>query len=240
VTTLLKLPQAVRDVLGVDLTQEQQAAFQRYADELIVWNKSRANLTAITDPLAVEIRHFLDSLTIMRATQFTSAARVIDVGSGAGFPGLPLRILNPSMNVTLLEATGKKIAFLEHISALLNLTNVRFLNARAEEAGQNPQHREQYDIVLARAVAHMPILAEYMLPLCKVGGRCIAMKGESAATEVHEADNALKLLGGRLGQLIPVELPHVAETHYLVVLHKVAATPSQFPRRPGLPTKKPL
>ncbi len=237
---LLTLPQAARDLLSLELNPDQQSAFARYAEELIAWNKSRANLTAITEPLAIEIRHFLDSLSVLRAAPLGPSAKVIDVGSGAGFPGLPLRMVCPSIQLTLLESTGKKIAFLEHIARQLNLSNVRLVNARAEEAGQDPAHREQYDLVLARAVAHLPVLVEYLLPLCKIGGRCIALKGESAAAESAQAENALRLLGGRLGQLMPIELPQVAETHYLVVINKVAATPPYYPRRPGVPTKKPL
>jgi 16S rRNA (guanine527-N7)-methyltransferase len=237
---LLKLPQATHDLLGLELTAEQQSLFERYAKELIAWNDSRANLTAITEPLAVEMRHFLDSLTVLRAAALAPGQKVIDVGSGAGFPGLPLHIVNPGIQLTLLEATGKKTAFLEHVAACLSLNNVRVVNARAEEAGQNPAHREQYDLVLARAVALMPVLAEYLLPLCRIGGRCIAMKGESAAAEASRAERALRVLGGRLVQLLPIELPTVAETHYLVVIEKTAATPHHYPRRPGLPAKKPL
>ncbi len=237
---LLKLPQAARELFGIELSAEQQQAFERYAQELTIWNETRVNLTAITDPLAIEMRHFLDSLSILRVAQLTAHARVIDVGAGAGFPGIPIRVVCPSIQLTLLEATGKKVAFLEHITRVLNLNNVRVINARAEEMGQDSAYREQYDLVLARAVAHMPILMEYLLPLCRVGGRCIAMKGESAAVEIGVAENALRLLGGRLVQLAPVELPHVAETHYLVVVEKVAATPHHYPRRPGIPSKKPL
>ncbi len=237
---LLKLPQAARDLLGLELTAEQQNLFERYAKELVAWNDSRANLTAITEPLAVEMRHFLDSLTVLRAAALAPGQKVIDVGSGAGFPGLPLRVVNPAIQLTLLEATGKKVAFLEHVAAHLSLHNVRVVNARAEEAGQNPAHREQYDLVLARAVALMPVLAEYLLPLCRIGGRCIAMKGESAAAEASRAERALRVLGGRLVQLLPIELPTVAETHYLVVIEKTAATPHHYPRRPGLPARKPL
>ncbi len=238
--SLLKLPQVTRELLGIDLTPDQQHAFERYARELLEWNESRVNLTAITEPLAIEVRHFLDSLSVLRAAQIGSHSKVIDVGAGAGFPGLPLKIVCPSINLTLLEATGKKTAFLEHIVKTLGLNAVKVVNSRAEEAGQEPAHREQYDLVLARAVAHMPILVEYLLPLCKVGGKCIAMKGESAAVEIGVAENALRLLGGRLAQLMPIELPHVAETHYLVVIDKIAATPPHFPRRPGIPSKKPL
>lgn len=237
---LLKLPQAARDLLGLELSADQQQAFERYAQELISWNETRVNLTAITDPLAVEMRHFLDSLSVLRAVPMLPHTRVIDVGAGAGFPGLPLRIACPAIQLSLLEATGKKITFLEHVVETLNLNNVKLINLRAEEAGQEAAYREQYDVVLARAVAHLPILAEYLLPLCRIGGRCVALKGESAATEVSVAEHALKLLGGRMAQLTPVELPHVAETHYLIVIEKIAATPPHYPRRPGIPSKKPL
>ncbi|MEP7285434.1 MAG: 16S rRNA (guanine(527)-N(7))-methyltransferase RsmG [Chloroflexota bacterium] len=236
---LLKLPEATRDLLGLELTAEQQQTFERYAHEIVTWNE-RVNLTAITEPLAIEMRHFLDSLSILKVTQMPANLRVIDVGAGAGLPGVPLKIVCPQIALTLLEATGKKTTFLEHVISQLGLTNTKVVNARAEEAGQNPTHREQYDLVLARSVAHLPILAEYLLPLCRVGGRCIAMKGESAAAEVGLAENAIRVLGGRFTQLTAVELPHVAETHYLIVIEKVAATPYHYPRKPGLPSKKPL
>jgi 16S rRNA (guanine527-N7)-methyltransferase len=186
------------------------------------------------------MRHFLDSLSVMLAVSFVPALRVIDVGTGAGFPGVPLRLVVPQIELTLLEATTKKTAFLEHIVRRLDLSNVRILNARAEDAGQDAADRERFDVVLARAVAQMPTLGEYMLPLCKVGGRCVALKGESAMAEVQQAETALRILGGHLEKVIPVELPQVPETHYLVVIQKTAATPPQYPRRAGVPAKRPL
>ncbi len=239
---MMKVDQLVRgsrDLLKLELNAEVQRAFGLYADHLVAWNK-QVNLTAITDPEAIEMRHFLDSLSVTRAVTLTPGLRVIDVGTGAGFPGLPLRLVYPFVELTLLEATTKKTVFLQHIVNLLGLNNVQIVDARAEEAGQNPAHRERFDCVLARAVANMQVLAEYMLPLCRVGGRCVALKGESAAAEVQQAEQALRILGGRLEKIIQVELPQVTETHYLVVIEKIAATPPQYPRRPGQPTKRPL
>jgi 16S rRNA (guanine527-N7)-methyltransferase len=234
-----RLTQCSRDLLGLELNIDTQRAFSRYADELLAWNAT-TNLTAITDPEAIEMRHFLDSLSVVLAVPLAPGQRVIDVGTGAGFPGLPLRLIAPQIELTLLESTAKKTHFLQHIVDLLKVDNVRIVNARAEDSGQEPTHRERHDVVLARAVAQMPALSEYLLPLCKVGGRCVALKGENAAAETQQAENALTILGGRLEKILPVELPQVTETHHLVVIEKVAATPPQYPRRPGMPTKRPL
>lgn len=232
--------QTLSSLLGLTLSSAQREAFQLYSDELREWN-ARMNLTAITEPQAVEVRHFIDSLACLLVMKPPlSGLRIIDVGSGAGFPGLPINIVCPSVKLTLLEATGKKIAFLEHIVRQLKLEGVTLINERAEALGQMEAHREQYDWVLARAVAGMASLAEYLLPLCKIGGHCLALKGESAAQEVADAQHAITVLGGRIVQLTPVELPTVAETRYLVDIEKAAATPPRFPRRPGMPVKKPL
>lgn len=238
----MKVDQLVRhsrELLGLELSSEVQHLFSIYADELLKWNEE-INLTAITAPEAIEMRHFLDSLSVLLAVPLGNGQRVIDVGTGAGFPGLPLRFVCPYIELTLLEATAKKTTFLEHIVSRLKLNNVKILNARAEDAGQNMAVREQHDIVLARAVAQMPALGEYMLPLCRVGGRCVALKGENAVSEAQQAENALRIFGGHLEKVIPVELPQVAETHYLVVIQKIAATPPAYPRRAGMPTKRPL
>jgi 16S rRNA (guanine527-N7)-methyltransferase len=234
-----QLTRCSRELLGLDLSPDVQRAFSLYADHLLAWNKN-INLTAITDPQAIEMRHFLDSLTVMRAIPLQRGQRVIDVGTGAGFPGLPLRLVYPHIELTLLEATAKKTQFLEHIVKLLRLNNVHVITARAEDAGQNAATREQYDVVLARAVAQMPVLAEYLLPLCRVGGRCVALKGESAVAEAQQAENALRIMGGHVEKVIRVELPQVTETHHLVVIEKIAATPPKYPRRAGIPGKRPL
>jgi 16S rRNA (guanine527-N7)-methyltransferase len=233
------LAQQAAELLNLSLTPEQEELFAIYARELAAWN-THTNLTAITEPEAVQVRHFLDSLTIAQAVPLASGCRIIDVGSGAGFPGLPLGIVFPHMNVALLEATGKKVAFLNHIIATLGLKNVHTVQARAEEAGQMPEHRAAYDVVVARAVARLPALAEYLLPLTKVGGHAIAMKGKTAEEEANDAERAIAILGGRLQTIHNIQLPGVEETHYLVVIEKIAPTPAAYPRKPGTPTNKPL
>ncbi len=234
-----RLANHARALFGIDLTAQHRQAFVTLAAELLAWNK-QVNLTAITEPRHIETRHFLDSISLLRATALKPGMRVIDVGSGAGFPGLPLRILCPHIILTCLEATGKKADFIRHAADLLELTNVTVLHGRAEEIGQMPEHREQYDLALARAVAPLPVLVEYLLPLLKIGGKMVAYKGESAAQEASAAQKGLRLLGGELRRLIAVELPEVAETHYLVLVEKVAASPAHFPRRAGIPSRKPL
>ncbi|MBL8134167.1 MAG: 16S rRNA (guanine(527)-N(7))-methyltransferase RsmG [Anaerolineae bacterium] len=225
-------------VLGVTITPEQEALFDVYARELAAWN-AHTNLTAIIDPEGVRVRHFLDSLTVARTISPRPGLRLIDVGAGAGFPGLPLKILYPQIELTLLEATGKKVAFLRHVVERLGLA-AQCVNARAEEAGQDPTHRAAYDVTVARAVARLPILLEYLLPLTAVGGRAIAMKGSTAAEESAASAKALAVLGGRLRGIETFHLPGVEEPHHLVIVEKIAPTPAIYPRRPGLPTQKPL
>ncbi len=165
---------------------------------------------------------------------------MIDVGTGAGFPGIVLKIIYPALKLTLVESVGKKANFCSHMAATLELENVEVLAQRAEDVGRDPAHREKYDWAVARAVAAMPVLVEYLLPLTRVGGGVLAQKGESGPAEANAAEKALKLLGGRLRQVIKVELPGVADERYLVVVDKVAATPNGYPRKAGLPAKKPL
>ncbi|MGD2147894.1 MAG: 16S rRNA (guanine(527)-N(7))-methyltransferase RsmG [Anaerolineae bacterium] len=228
--------------LGLTLTHRHLAAFERCFDTLVAWDE-RVNLTAITDWQGVLVRHFLDSLSCLRAVsqaELSARGRVIDVGTGAGYPGVPLKIVCPAMRLTLLEATRKKVTFLQHLVATLGLGDVTVIHGRSEELGQDAAHREQYDWALARAVAGMPTLAEYLLPLVRVGGAVLAQKGEDALVEVHEAANAIATLGGEVRHVVPLELRGLAETRHLVVVDKVAPTPEQYPRRPGMPKKRPL
>ena len=234
------LAAGARSLLNLELTPHQLAAFQVYADELVRWNQE-FNLTGITDPAGIQIKHFLDSLSILSVLPPGSGpASVIDVGTGAGFPGLPLKIVRPELALTLVEATGKKVAFCEAMVDRLGLPDVTVLKARAEDLGQDPAHRERYDWVLARAVAELPVLAEYLLPLARLGGHALAQKGEGAPAETQAAAGALRKLGGELEQIVPVELPGLDDKRYLVVLKKIAPTPAAYPRRAGMPSKKPL
>ncbi len=233
------LDQMTRSIIGIRLSAAQLSTFEQYERILLEWNL-HFNLTAIRDPEEVRVKHFLDSLTCLIAMRDTPTERIIDVGTGAGFPGIPLKIACPTMRLTLVESVGKKADFLRHTVKALGLEGVNIVQERAESLGQMSIHREHYDWAVGRAVAVMAVLAEYLLPLVKVGGKVLAMKGESGPAEVHAAEHSMRLMGGHLRQLIPVTLPTVVEERYLVVIDKVAATPQGFPRRVGVPTKKPL
>ncbi len=241
--------------LGLMLSARHLAAFETYYQELASWNQ-HFNLTAVTGYEDVQRKHFLDSLScILALPQEEKGQRIpdkvplqtssrpfwcADVGSGAGFPGIPLKIMLPEVKMTLIEATGKKVTFLKHIIETLELENVEILNSRAEDAGQMPEHREHYDLVLARAVAHLCTLVEYCLPLCRIGGRVVAQKGEDAEQEAAQAGATMALLGGDLIEVKPVVLPDLPGSRYLVVVDKVGKTPESYPRRAGMPSKKPL
>ncbi len=223
------------------LTSEAPAAFQTYYEELIAWNE-RANLTAITDYQEVQIKHFLDSLSCLLVLEGLPIERwrYLDIGAGAGFPGLPLKIARPRMELTLLEAKKKRVRFLQHLVERLKLPGVAIIKGRAEELGRQPGHREGYDLVLARAVATLPVLLEYALPLCRIGGIFLAQKGPDIKGELETSQVALRVLGGRLREVRGLELSHSMGRRSLVVVEKVAPTPEEYPRRPGVPAKRPL
>jgi 16S rRNA (guanine527-N7)-methyltransferase len=234
-----KLVQDAQALFNVHLTGRQVIALTTYERELIEWNQ-KFNLTAIRDEAGIRTKHFLDSFSCVLAWKATPPVNLIDIGTGAGFPGIPLKIIYPNTKVTLVESVGKKAMFCQHIVSLLGLEGINVVNARAEDLGQMREHREQYDWGVARAVANLRALAEYLLPLIQVGGTMLAQKGESGPAEVHTAENAIKLLGGEVRQLMTITLPGVVEERHLVVVNKVATTPPGYPRKPGVPTKKPL
>lgn len=225
---------------NLSLSEAQLSAFECYSQELIDWNQ-RVNLTSIIEPQEIVVKHFLDSLSVyLPLSDLPPNLALIDVGSGAGFPGLPLKIVLPDLHLTLLEATGKKTAFLLHLVEVLGLTGVTVLTARAEEAGRRPDQRERYDVAVARAVAPLPVLAEYTLPLVKVGGRVIVQKGQQPTDEIKAAANALGILGGKVSQILTVTVPGLEAERHLIIIQKNKATPPPYPRRPGLPAKKPI
>lgn len=220
---------------NISLTPDQLAALDKYADLLVETNK-HLNLTAITTPEGIEDRHFVDSLLL--ATQPEVAGRMVDVGTGAGFPGIVAKIYKPDLELTLMEPTGKRVEFLRTVCGELGLSQVEFAKERAEEAARKVW-REVFDVASARAVAALPVLCEYCLPLVKVGGVFIAMKGPDAAAETEASKNALHKLGGKLEEVRAFTLPD-GSTRNLVIIRKISQTPTVYPRNGGKIAKKPL
>ena len=229
--------------LGIRLTAEQVKQFQLYYRELVKWNE-KINLTAITDYASVQVKHFLDSLTITLAVSQEEMAEsgfnIVDVGTGAGFPGVPLKILLPEPRLVLIEPTAKKTAFLHHIIDNLKLRNVEVLNSRAEEAAHLSPYREQFSLVLSRAVALLPTLLELTLPFCRIGGRFVAQKKGEIDQEITDSGKALAALGGKVDRIEKIELSEFGDARYLVIIDKIYPTPSKYPRRPGLPRRRPI
>ena len=228
-------------LLGIEFTSEKVNAFQTYYQELTDWN-SRINLTAITDFQDVQVKHFLDSLTVAIALPQPLSAnfRLIDVGSGGGFPGLPLKIVFPRVQLVLLESTNKKAEFLRHMVQVLALEDAGVVSSRAEEAARLPEYRQQFDVAVTRGLAEMAVLAELTLPFCRVGGRLIAQKKGDIGQELDRSRKAIDILGGRLSEVKSIAIPNFNDRRCLVIVEKVRDTPSQFPRRPGMPAKRPL
>ena len=225
--------------LGAPPSPAQLAQFAAYEALLLEWN-ARIALTAIREPRQIRIRHFLDALSCAVATGPLDGRRLIDVGSGAGFPGLPLKILYPGLRLTLVDSVAKKARFLETVASELGLGDVVVIADRAEALGQAAGQREAYDWAAARAVAELRVLAELLLPLCRVGGRMLAQKGDSAAAELAAAGPAIGAVGGGVARLTPVHLPETEAVHYLVIIDKARPTAARYPRRVGVPAKKPL
>ncbi len=228
--------------LGLSLDSRQLEQFQTYYRELISWNQ-RMNLTRITEYEEVQIKHFLDSLTVTLALKQPTGGnslRLIDVGTGAGIPGLPLKILLPDIRLVLLDATAKKATFLYHIRDRLGLEDVEVVVGRAEEVAHQTEYRERFDVVLSRGVAPLATLVELTLPFCTIGGSFIAQKKGEIEPELSQATKAISILGGNLREVKKIELEEFTDERYLVIIDKITVTPEKYPRRPGIPAKRPL
>lgn len=221
----------------LSFTEEQLAQFTRYYELLVETNKVM-NLTAITEPEEVAVKHMVDSL--LAYEDGMQSKTLVDVGTGAGFPSVPLKIYCPSLKVTLVDSLGKRLRFLEQVIDELGLKGIRCEHLRAEDAGRSKKHREQYDYVTARAVARLSVLSEYCLPLAKKGGQFIALKGSRFAEEIEEGEAAVKILGGKIISAEPVKLPGLDDGRAIIKIAKIKATPAQYPRKAGTPEKQPL
>ncbi len=223
---------------GLCFTSKQLAQFTKYY-ELLLRGNEVMNLTAITGPEEVAVKHIIDSLMAYDAAIFSGKC-LADVGTGAGFPGIPLKIYCPALKVTLIDSLSKRLNFLTQVIDGLHLDNINCVHLRAEDAGRSTEHREVYDLVTARAVARLNVLAEYCLPLVKPGGLFIALKGSKFVEEIDEAEKALKILGGRLLEAKPIKLPDLEDVRAIIIVKKIKAAPEKYPRRAGIPEKQPL
>ena len=224
---------------GIPLTAEQIGQFSVYNEMLLDWN-TRMNLTALTAPEDVAVKHIIDSLTAYDAALFDGARTLIDVGTGAGLPGIPLAVYAPHLTVTLLDSLNKRVRFLTKVTTAMGLQNVRCIHARAEEAARTAEHRAAYDIAVSRAVARLPVLLEYTLPFVRVGGTLLALKGRAYAEEQKEARRAAEVLGGGRITARPVHLPGLDDVRVILTVTKERQTPAAYPRGGGAPTRRPI
>ncbi|WP_394189837.1 16S rRNA (guanine(527)-N(7))-methyltransferase RsmG [Paenisporosarcina quisquiliarum] len=224
---------------GIELNDKQVKQFNLYFELLVEWNE-KMNLTAITDLPSVYLKHFYDSISMAFYVDFTKQQSICDVGAGAGFPSIPLKICFPDLKVTIVDSLNKRIQFLTHLSEQLKLSDVQFVHARAEEFGQDPKYREKFDVVTARAVARLSVLSELCIPLVKPGGQFLAMKASAAQDELSDASKAISTLGASKKEEFTFQLPVENSERSLFVFDKIKNTPKKYPRKPGVPNKTPL
>lgn len=222
--------------IGINLNHKMLEQFSMYKSLLKEWNE-KINLTAITDDQEIILKHFIDSLTIEKYLK--NKSKMIDVGTGAGFPGIPLKIVREDINITLLDSLNKRLIFLEDVTQSLGLENVQIIHGRAEDLGNHREFREKYDIAVARAVANLAVLAEYCLPFVKEGGIFICMKGNNIE-EIEDAKNAIEKLGGKIDKIDRIYLPDTNIERNIIVIYKEKSTPKGFPRKAGIPSKNPI
>lgn len=223
--------------IQIDIEKEKIEKFYKYMNILLEWNKN-INLTAITNPEEIILKHFIDSLTIEK--YINRSESIIDIGTGAGFPGIPLKIFREDITVTLVDSLNKRIKFLEYVIDKLNLKNIQAIHGRAEELGKNKNYREKYDIATSRAVANLSTLSEYLIPFIKINGRCICMKGPDIEEEIKNGKNAIKVLGGKIIKNDFLTLPNSDIKRNIITIKKLEKTPIKYPRKPGTPSKEPI
>lgn len=224
-------------ILGVRFSVEQIEQFYKYMNLLIEWNE-KMNLTAIIEPKEIILKHFIDSLTILKYIDDNS--KLVDVGTGAGFPGVPLSIMNPTLKITLVDSLNKRLIFLQEVVKELNLKNIEIVHARAEEFGQNKNYREKFDIATSRAVANLATLSEYLVPLVKIGGKIISMKASNAKEEINDAQKAIEVLGGKIEKIEEFDLLKSDIGRTIIIIDKNKCTPAIYPRKAGTPAKEPI
>ena len=224
-------------ILGVRFSVEQIEQFYKYMNLLIEWNE-KMNLTAITEPKEIILKHFIDSITILKYIDDNS--KLVDVGTGAGFPGVPLSIMNPTLKITLVDSLNKRLIFLQEVVKELNLQNIEIVHARAEEFGQNKNYRDKFDIATSRAVANLATLSEYLVPLVKIGGKIISMKASNAKEEINDAQKAIEVLGGKIEKIEEFDLPESDIGRTIIIIDKNKCTPAIYPRKAGTPAKEPI
>ncbi|MEK3856846.1 16S rRNA (guanine(527)-N(7))-methyltransferase RsmG [Cytobacillus sp. FSL H8-0458] len=224
---------------GIALSPQQLQQYDTYYSTLVEWNE-KMNLTAITEKEDVYLKHFYDSISAAFYFDFSQPLKVCDVGAGAGFPSIPIKIAFPGLHITIVDSLNKRIGFLEHLAKKLELENVRFIHDRAETFGQNKEYRESFDVVTARAVARLSVLSELCLPLAKTGGTFVAMKGASAKEELDAGKKAVSVMGGKLVDSHTFILPEEESERNILIIKKEKSTPKKYPRKPGTPNKTPI
>ena len=225
--------------LDLEVSEEMLEKLRIFKDIMLEWNE-KINLTAITEEKEVYIKHFLDSATCLSTGYIKEGMKVIDVGTGAGFPGVPIKILKEDLEMTLLDSLNKRISYLNEVLTRLSLKKAATVHARAEEAGSSKAHRGAYDIALSRAVASMNVLCEYCMPFVKVGGFFLCQKGPDIEGELKEAEAAIRILGGVVREVKGYKLPYSDIKHNIIIIEKVAETPTKYPRKPGKPSASPI
>lgn len=223
--------------INISIKEDKVIKFKKYMDLLLEWNK-KINLTAITDEDDIILKHFIDSLTIEKYVDPKQS--VIDIGTGAGFPGIPLKIMNDNVEVTLMDSLNKRINFLNEVIKKLDLKNITTIHSRAEDLAKDNNYRERYDVAVSRAVANLSTLSEYMLPFVKVGGKCICMKGSNIDEERKIAEKAINMLGGKIVNIENFKLANTDNERNIIIIEKIRKTDSKYPRKAGIPSKEPL